>query len=343
VVIDCIETGRDSVRRVSFLRLTGDARTDVVKLRSWLAVSSAPPVLIETSGSSGQPKRVVLSRDAVLASARGTAARIGTGQWWLTLPSSYVAGMMVVVRSLLAGHDPLLGTRRSGHVEAQYVSLVPTQLHRLLGTQPEMLKSFEAVLLGGGPIDPALRTRAEGAGVHIVASYGSSETSGGCVYDGLPLDGVFLRIQPDGRIAIASQSLFDRYEGDPALTAATLVDGWYLTSDLGLIENGRLRVLGRIDDVVISGGVKVPTPAVAARLLEHPAVEQVEVLGVPDEEWGQVVVAFVIGSITRDEARDWVSAVHPRAWAPYEICLTEEFPLLANGKVDRQRLRGLFG
>ena len=328
---------------MSFLRLTGDARTDVVRLRSWLAVSAAPPVIIETSGSTGRPKRVVLSRDAVLASATATAARIGSGQWWLTLPSSYVAGMMVIVRSLLAGQDPLLGSRRSGHIDAQYVSLVPTQLHRLLDTDPHLLKGFHTVLLGGGPIDPALRTRADEAGVHVVASYGSSETSGGCVYDGLPLDGVLLRIQPDSRIAIASRTLFDRYDGDPELTAATVVDGWFLTSDLGRIENGRLQVVGRTDDVVISGGVNVPTPAVAARLREHPAVQQVEVIGVPHEEWGQVVVAFVIGSLTREEARDWVSAVHPREWAPYELYQVEEFPLLDNGKVDRQRLRGLFG
>lgn len=328
---------------MSFLRLTGDARTDIVKLRSWLAVSSAPPVLIETSGSTGLPKRVVLSRDAVLASASSTAARIGTGQWWLALPSSYVAGMMVVVRSLLAGQDPLLGTRRSGYVDARFVSLVPTQLRRLLDIEPGKLRGFDTVLIGGGPLDPLLRARAEEAGVRLISTYGASETSGGCVYDGLPLEGVFVRIEPDGRVAIASRSLFDRYDGDPELTARTLVGGWYLTSDYGQLVNGRLRVTGRTDDVVISGGVNVPTPAVAARLREHPHVEQVEVLGVPHDEWGQAVVAFVVGTITREEARDWVSEVHPRTWAPYEVHTVTEFPLLANGKIDRQRLRGLFG
>jgi len=328
---------------VSFLRLTGEARTDIVKLRSWLAVSSAPPVLIETSGSTGLPKRVVLSRDAVLSSASSTAARIGTGQWWLTLPSSYVAGMMVVVRSLLAGQDPLLGNRRRGHVDARFASLVPTQLRRLLDLEPGMLRGFDTVLVGGGPLDPVLRTRAEEAGVRLIATYGATETSGGCVYDGLPLEGVFVRIEPDGRVAIASRSLFDRYEGDPELTARTLVGGWYLTSDYGQLISGRLQVTGRTDDVVISGGVNVPTPAVAARLREHPSVEQVEVLGVPHDEWGQAVVAFVVGSITREEARDWVSEVHPREWAPYEVFLTHQFPLLPNGKVDRQQLRGMFG
>jgi O-succinylbenzoic acid--CoA ligase len=305
-------------------------------------VTSGPPVIIETSGSSGQSKRVVLSREAVIASAEATAARIGTGQWWLTLPSSYVAGMMVIVRSLLAGQDPIAGFRRNYQEETRFASLVPTQLHRLLEADPAHLRSFEKILVGGGPLDPELRARAAAAQVPIMATYGASETAGGCVYDGLPLDGVFVRIQDDGRIAIASRTLFDRYEGDPALTAATLVDGWYLTSDLGRFENGRLQVLGRTDDMVISGGVNVPTRAVAARLREHPRIEQVEVLGVPHEEWGQVVVAFLVGSITREEARDWVSTVHPRTWAPYEIYELEELPLLENGKVDRQRLRGLF-
>jgi O-succinylbenzoic acid--CoA ligase len=286
---------------------------------------------------------VVLSRDAVIFSATATAFRIGQGQWWLTLPTSYVAGMMVVVRSLLAGQDPLLGNRRRGHVDARFVSLVPTQLRRLLDLDPGMLRGFDTVLIGGGPLDPLLRTRAEEAGVRLITTYGASETSGGCVYDGLPLEGVFLRIEPDGRVAIASRSLFDRYEGDPELTARTLVGGWYLTSDYGQLHNGRLQVTGRTDDVVISGGVNVPTPAVAARLREHPHVEQVEVLGVPHDEWGQAVVAFVVGTITRDEARDWVSEVHPRTWAPYEIHTMTEFPLLANGKIDRERLRGLFG
>ena len=323
---------------MSFLQLTGDALTDVARLRNWIAVSSAPPVVIETSGSTGRPKRVVLPREAVLASAIGTALRIGSGRWWLTLPSSYVAGMMVIVRALLAGQDPLLGTRRSGHVEADYVSLVPTQLHRLMAT-PDTLRGFKAVLVGGGPIDPALRARAEAEGIRVVATYGSSETSGGCVYDGVALAGAEIRIGEDERVAVRGPMLFQGYDRDPELTRATLVDGWFLTSDLGRFVNGQLSVTGRVDDMVITGGVKVPVAAVAARLREHPSIDQVDVVGVPHEEWGQVVVAFVVGSISRDEARDWVSEVHPREWAPFEVFELDGLPLLANGKVDRRQLR----
>jgi len=341
------DAGRPEPQR--FLRPTGPAAEVVAAVRSWLAADCPDPLLIETSGSTGAPKRVVLSRSAVLASASATHDRLGgPGRWVLALPPSYVAGLQVVVRSLLAGFDPLLGLEAAGLDEVGdsghpvYASLVPTQLRRLLEAEPAQLRRFDAVLLGGGPIDPELRRRAEAAGVRIVATYGSSETAGGCVYDGVPLDGVDVRIGQDGRIALRGPMLFDGYDGDPELTAATLVDGWFLTSDLGSWDDERLVVLGRMDDVVISGGVNVPTPAVARRLLEHPDVRAAEVIGIPDDEWGQRVVAFVVGRIGRDEARDWVAAVHPRAWAPHEVLLTEELPLLANGKVDRVRLQGLF-
>jgi len=326
-----------------YLRPTDDAAAAVAALRGWLASDAAAPLLIETSGSSGAPKRVVLSRSAVLASAHATLRRLGgPGPWALVLPSSYVAGVQVLVRSLLGGHEPELG----GWGDAAYTSLVPTQLHRMLSSTSDVaaLRSMRAVLLGGGPLDPALRRRAEDLGVRVVATYGSSETAGGCVYDGHPLDGVAVAVGEGGRIRIGGPVLFEGYDGDAALTSESLVDGWFLTADAGrLDEDGRLHVLGRIDDVVISGGVNVPLPAVAARLREHPAVEAAEVLGVDDAEWGQRVVAFVVGPTdtppTASELRDFVAATHPRAWAPRDVVVVDALPLLANGKVDRLSLR----
>ncbi len=318
----------------------------VATLRGWLDADDPDPLLIETSGSSGAPKRVVLSRDAVVASARAAQRRLGEpGRWALTLPPSYVAGVQVIVRSLMSGHDPAL----QGWGDAAYTSLVPTQLHRLLDEPGDVaaLRAMTAVLLGGGAIDPALRRRAEEAGIRVVATYGSSETAGGCVYDGVALDGVAVALAPSsggqgGRIRIAGPVLFDRYDGDPALTAESLVDGWFLTADAGRIDaDGRLRVLGRLDDMVVSGGVNVPLAAVAARLREHPDVSAVEVLGIDDEEWGQRVVAYVVGPLDRKTARDWVGEAHSRAWAPQDVVVVGELPLLANGKVDRARLREL--
>jgi O-succinylbenzoic acid--CoA ligase len=207
------------------------------------------------------------------------------------------------------------------------------------------LRTFHTVLLGGGPVDAALRARAAEAGVRVVATYGSSETAGGCVYDGYALDGVALAIGRGGRIRIGGPTLFDGYEDDPELTASVLEDGWFLTSDAGrLDEDGRLHVLGRIDDVVVSGGVNVPTPAVAARLREHPGVAAAEVLGVPDEEWGNRVVAFVVATgpgPSLSELRAWVGEAHPRSWAPRQLVELSAIPLLENGKPDRMRLRAM--
>ncbi|KQW46965.1 AMP-dependent synthetase [Nocardioides sp. Root1257] len=319
----------------------------VRELDAWLAADDPEPWVVETSGSTGTPKRVVLSRAAVLASVEASARRLGgSGRWLLAVPASYVAGVQVVCRSLVAGHPPVLleehGSFADAARDADYVSLVPTQLHRLLDTDAEALRGLRTVLLGGGPIDPALRRRAEDAGVHVVATYGSAETAGGCVYDGYALDGVALALDPGGRIRISGPTLFEGYAGDPGATAEVLVDGWFLTSDAGrLDEDGRLHVLGRIDDVVVSGGVNVPAPAVAARLREHPGVRAAEVLGVPDEEWGNRLVAFVVGDVSLDELRGWVGETHARSWAPRQVVVLDEIPLLANGKPDRVTLRSL--
>lgn len=341
---------------MSLLRPSDDATEAIAQLRTWLHADDPERLLIETSGSTGLPKRVVLSRDAVVASVEASARRLGArGQWLLALPSSYVAGVQVICRSLLAGADPVEveGLDLAAAGGGTFTSLVPTQLHRLLEDEQQVaaLRNLHTILLGGGPIDPTLRARAEAAGLHIVATYGSSETAGGCVYDGKPLDGVALAIGTDGRVRIGGPTIFDGYDGDPKLSAEVLVDGWFLTADAGrLDDDGRLHVLGRIDDVVISGGVNVPLPAVANRLREHSGIEAVEVIGVPDEEWGTRVVAFVVALVStrssqsssllnQREIRDWVSEVHPRTWAPQQVVVLPELPLLPNGKVDRQALR----
>lgn len=329
------------------LRLTGDAERDIEAVGAWLEAADSEPVVIATSGSSGVPKQVVLSRAAVLASAAASAARVGTGPWLLSLPSSYVAGLNVVARSWLAGfRSEVLGQRRprEAALAGGFLSVVPTQLHRWLDdpADAESLATFDTVLVGGGPVDARLRERAHAAGVRLVATYGMAETCGGCVYDGLPLDGVGVALAADGRIRLAGPTLFDGYLDDDAATAGALVDGWFLTSDAGrLDEDGRLQVLGRLDDMVVSGGVNVPGAAVAARLREHPNVQAAEVVGVADPEWGSRVVAVVVGELGLTEARDWVGETQPRAWAPRELVTVAELPMLDNGKVDRLAVRAL--
>ncbi|MER6970230.1 AMP-binding protein [Nocardioides sp. NPDC000445] len=327
----------------------------VALMGEWLAGDEPDPWIVETSGSTGTPKRVMLSRAAVKASADASARRLGaSGQWLLMLPETYVAGANVIARSLLAGHEPVVFSPRfatfadavAAMVDGpRFVSMVPTQLHRFLeagGEDLAAISEFNTVLLGGGPIDPSLRSRAREAGVNVVATYGSAETCGGCVYDAMPLDGVGIAIGTDGRVRISGPMLFDGYQDDPEQTANSLVDGWFLTSDAGTLdEDGRLRILGRIDDMVITGGVKVPAALVARRLREHPDVEAAEALGTPDEEWGQRLVAFVVGDIDAGTVREWVAAEHPRSWAPRQVVVLDEIPLLGNGKPHRQALLAL--
>jgi len=329
----------------------GSAQEVWAQLSQWQAAPSRPePLVLQTSGSTGKPKGVVLSRQAMRASAAATHARLGgPGQWLLALPPSYVAGTQVVFRSLLAGVEPVLLDEHQDLAAAagamngprRYISLVPTQLKTLLSSERNVdaLRTFDAILIGGAPVDPRLRKNAVRAGLRVVATYGMSETCGGCVYDGLTLDGVAVAISTEGRVRVGGPVLFEGYDGQPELTARVLRDGWFLTSDLGrLDDDGLLQVLGRIDDVVISGGVNVPTAAVAARVREHDSVRAAEVIGVADPHWGQRVVAVVTASqdVDVDEIRDFVSDRLPRTWAPRKLVVVDELPLLGNGKVDRR-------
>jgi O-succinylbenzoic acid--CoA ligase len=329
--------------------VSGDAEEILALLRAWDAATDPSPLVIETSGSTGRPKRVMLSRAAMRASALATQERLGgPGQWVLNLPPTYVAGVQVLYRSVVARTDPVVfqdwddfeSVWRRMTAERRYLSLVPTQLFRYLddGFDVHDLGRFTAVLVGGGPLDRRTRVEAEGMGITVVQTYGMSETCGGCVYDGVPLDGVEVRIDENEQVLLRGPVLFDGYEDDPDRTAEVLRDGWLVTHDLGhWTPEGRLAIDGRSDDVIVSGGVKVPASAVAAALLAHPWVNEAEVVGVPDDEWGERVVAVVTssGPVDLDDLRD---LVEPRAWAPRRVVAVDELPLLPNGKVDRVTL-----
>jgi O-succinylbenzoic acid--CoA ligase len=336
------------VARVSSLRpVSGSADEILALLREWDGAASPEPLVIETSGSTGRPKRVVLSRSAMRASALATHERLGgPGQWVLNLPPTYVAGLQVLYRCVVAGVEPVpfdgtLARTRERVTGRSYISLVPTQLVRVLhGPAAEVaaLATFDAVLVGGGPLDPRVRARAEAQGIPVVQTYGMSETCGGCVYDGLPLAGVEVHID-DGHVLLRGPVLFDGYNGDPSRTAAVMRDGWFHTSDHGHVDSsGRLHVDGRTDVVIISGGVKVPAPAVAAAIGRIGGVVAVEGVGVPDPVWGERVVAVVAARdpISLGAVRD---EVEPRSWAPRQLVVVDSLPLLPNGKVDRLRAR----
>ncbi|MCW2771019.1 MAG: AMP-dependent synthetase [Aeromicrobium sp.] len=314
------------------------------------------PIVVRTSGSTGEPKDVILSHAAMTASARASLDRLGgPGGWLLSMPVTAVGGLQVLVRSALAGLEPVFVAEHPSLADAiaaipgerRYASLVPTQVHRLVESgSAGVLAELDALLIGGAAVPPGLLAALEG--VPVVRTYGMSETSGGCVYDGVPLEGVRLRVDDAGQVLIAGPVLFDGY-ADPVATAGVLRDGWFATADLGEIgADGRLAVTGRSDDVVISGGVNIALPAVTRALRELEAVRDAVALGVDDPEWGSRVVACVVPAdavcldgLRLDELRDAVEESGlPRTWAPREVVLLDTLPLLPGGKIDRQALRG---
>ncbi|WP_449385772.1 AMP-binding enzyme [Cellulomonas soli] len=280
-----------------------------------------------------------------------------------------MAGLQVLVRSVLAGTRPTVlpagPFRPAGFVEAvdrmptgapRYVSLVPTQLGRLLldGAAVERLRGFDAVLLGGAASSGDLLDRARQAGVDVVTTYGMSETCGGCVYDGVPLDGVRVDLGGDDRIRITGPVLAAGYVGldetgpDAAAAGFVAEDGerTFLTSDLGAWHEGRLVVLGRADDMIVTGGLKVAPAAVESVLAALPGVGDVCVVGVPDPEWGAAVVAVLVraeGAAAPDlpTARAAVSAHLGAAHAPRHLLEVAQLPRRGPGKTDRRAVAAL--
>ncbi|MDN3359443.1 AMP-binding protein [Actinomadura sp. DC4] len=300
-------------------------------------------VLIATSGSTGRPKIVELSAEALRFSANATLHRVGAApgdRWLCCLPTDHIAGIQVLTRSVVAGTTPIIQERFSPAEAlasgAQHISVVPTQLRRMLDHD---LSVFSSILLGGAAAPPDLLASARAAGARVLTTYGMSETCGGCVYDGVPLDGVSAAVGDDGRIRLAGPVLFGGYRLRPDLTAGVLDGDWFVTSDLGVIEKGTLRIRGRADDVINTGGEKVVAGEVEHLLRSHPAVQDVVVVGRPDQEWGELVTAVVVGSVTLGELRDHVRATLPAHAAPRALELVPEIPLLPSGKPDRVRLR----
>ncbi|PPB49318.1 AMP-dependent synthetase [Arthrobacter pityocampae] len=319
--------------------------------------------IISTSGSTGTPKQTMLSVDALAASAMGTALALqAEGQWLLTLPVHYVAGFQVLVRSLYAGTQPWVMDTSGGFTpqaftdaageltdRVRFTSLVPTQLHRLL-TDPtpetlRLLRRFDAILLGGAPAGASLRSLARSQDLKIVETYGMSETCGGCVYDGTPLDGVELR-SVEGRLRIGGAVLADGYLDAPGLTEERFVfnsgQRWFVTDDAGdVATDGSVTVHGRLDDVIITGALKVSATRVSDVIQAVPGVEQALVLGIRSEEWGTAVAAAIVGDVDAELIRQ---AVHVELGAhavPKSIVTLDALPLLPGGKPDRRTIHTL--
>ena len=388
-------------------------------------------LVVGTSGSTGAPKQTALSVRALRASARATerffadypsagsakpqrATSEVPAQWLLALPAHYVAGAQVLARSVLAGTTPIvaasvtdggsftpevfLNAAERLSCARRFVSLVPTQVHKLLEaaeTNPALgseiydaLGQFTGILLGGAPASASLLAAARELGLNVVTTYGSAETAGGCVYSGVALPGVRLRVIPEdaglldssvagdasaggtpniGRIWLGGEHLASGYLGDNARTASHFfvdADGyrWYRTDDYGSLTSSApnapedegapmLNVVGRSDDVIITGGVKVSARAVAAVLESHPAVREAAVMGIPDARWGSAVAAAITlrgasgvqsapdtSGVTCDILREFCTDKLGAAGTPKYLRIFADFPTASTGKPDRQAI-----
>lgn len=341
---------------------TGGTRRSVVDaLRPDLPLERDDVALVvPTSGSTGEPKGTMLTADAVrFAADAGHEALSGPGQWLVAMPVGHVGGIQTLVRSLQARVRPVVldlyaGFDVTAFVAAaatmdrsvpRYVSLVPTQIRRLLAADAD-LSGFDAILVGGAALPSSLRAQAADRGWRVVETYGMSEVCGGVVYDGKPLSGIEIGLV-DGRIAIGGPTVFVGYRLHPELTAEALVDGRHLTQDLGHIDDqGVVHVLGRADDVIISGAVNVAAAAVERVLGDHPDVAVCAVIGVTDEEWGERVVA-VVQPVHWDrvpslgELREFAAGRLEPAELPREVVALGMLPMLASGKPDKVAVRTL--
>lgn len=320
-------------------------------------------LVVATSGTTGAPKGALLTSAALTASATATHHRLGgPGRWLLAIPPYHIAGLQVLIRSALADSEPVELDVSAGFDVRQlptavarlgsgrrYTSLVANQLAKVLAdpAATAALRELDAILLGGGPAPRPVLDAAKAAGISVVRTYGMSETAGGCVYDGVPLDGVQLRVREDGRIALGGATLAKGYRNP--VEPNPFEAGWFLTDDIGsLDDSGVLTVLGRSDDAINTGGLTVLPGPVEAALCTHPAVHDCAVFGVDDERLGQrVVAAVVVGARstapTLAELRAHVARMLDASAAPRELHVVAELPRRGIGKVDRRALRQRFG
>jgi O-succinylbenzoic acid--CoA ligase len=306
-------------------------------------------VVIGTSGSTGAPKEVGLSAASLLWSARASNKYLGAryGEIWsLLLPLTHIAGVNVLVRALELGTSPVDLRDVREYLKAEFTAIVPTQLFRALNSDTlllEHLKNSRAVLIGGAALPQEIRDRAKEIGITLVSTYGMTETSGGCIYDGLPLEGVEVGTTSEGVIKIKSPTLATTYLNNSESWDQMLKDGWFVTNDIGFFNSGKLTVEGRIDDVIITGGEKISLAAVETALTARYANNEFAAFTVPDAEWGAALYVAIGGEgpISTDEVGAYLAKALGHAVKPKGFLILASLPLIGVGKVDRMALAQL--
>jgi O-succinylbenzoic acid--CoA ligase len=301
-------------------------------------VSNEVALVVNTSGSTGDPKSVAISSAALIASANASHKYLGAtfgDSWSLLLPTTHIAGLNVIIRATALGSRVIDNRNTDDYVDADFISIVPTQLYKALTSDSKLLKHLgaaEAVLVGGAPLSDKLKKEATNKHIKIITTYGMTEMSGGCVYNQKPLDGVEVKITSAGLIQLKGPMIASGYLLANGQVEKFTSSDWFETTDLGEIKNGMLRVLGRTDDVIISGGEKISLSAVEESIRFILPNAQIITFAMADDLWGEKLCLASTSSIDIKELRTKLDSI----LTPKEIFLFDEIPTTELGKPDRK-------
>jgi len=300
-------------------------------------------VIVGTTGSSGITKRVRLSINAIAKSAELSNNFLGAVSgdvWSLLLPTNHIAGVNVLARAAKLGSE-VVGVNQT----ANYTAIVPTQLHRALTADSKLLEHLQkcrAVLLGGSPASKTILDSAAKAGINVITTYGMTETSGGCVYDNKALPGVSVMVDTSGRLMIKGPILAEGYEDNEQLWNTKFNDGWFLTSDLGKVENNAVLIIGREDDVIISGGENISLTAIENELISNFPNVNFLATAIPDSEWGEKLCLISDAQLDQDKVSQVLKVNLGKQFVPKEFLVLKQIPEIGIGKPDRVKASQLF-
>jgi O-succinylbenzoic acid--CoA ligase len=300
-------------------------------------------LVISTSGSTAESKLVAISDAALIASTNASHKYLGAvpgDSWSLLLPTTHIAGLNVLIRATALGSRVIDNRNAINYVDADFISIVPTQLYKALTSDAKLLEHLtaaEAVLVGGGPVSDKLKKEAANKHIKIVTTYGMTEMGGGCVYNQKPLDGVEVKLSSDGLIKLTGPMIASGYLSKNGELTSVGIDGWFESTDIGEVSAGFLKVNGRADEVIISGGENISLILVEEKIRELIPNQEIIAFALPDEVWGEKLCVGSTSNLSIEEIKKSIGSL----LSPKEVFLFEQIPTTSIGKPDRRAAKNL--
>ncbi len=300
-------------------------------------------LVVNTSGSTAESKLVAISDAALIASTNASHKYLGAvpgDSWSLLLPTTHIAGLNVLIRATALGSRVIDNRNTTNYVDSDFISIVPTQLYKALTSDAKLLEHLtaaEAVLVGGGPVSDKLKKEAANKHVKIVTTYGMTEMSGGCVYNQKPLDGVEVKLTSEGLIKLTGPMIASGYLSEKGELTSVGTDGWFESTDIGELSAGFLKVNGRSDEVIISGGENISLILVEEKIRELIPNQEIIAFALPDEVWGEKLCLGSTSNLSIEEIKKSIGSL----LSPKEVFLFEQIPTTSIGKPDRRAAKNL--